>query len=178
MINRRLSSKMVFEGRIINLRVDEVELPDGRRSTREIIEHPGAVVIVPLDDEEQIHLVKQYRDAVEETLLELPAGKLDGGEDPEDCARRELKEELGFEAKKWRRLAEFYSSPGFCNEILYVYMAMGLVKSENVAEGEEFIEAVSRPFRPVDSLAAEMKDGKSIVGIYLAHHALQEGPGA
>lgn len=174
MINRRISSTRVFEGRIINLRVDEVKLPDGRRSTREIVEHPGAVVIVPLDDNGKVHLVKQYRDAVAETLLELPAGKLDGGEPPQKCAQRELGEELGFKAESWRQLSVFYTSPGFCTEVMYVYLAQGLKNMVKAPDSEEFIEAVTRPFQPIEDLLAGIRDGKSIAAILLAHKVLEK----
>ena len=174
MINKRLASNVVFKGRIINLRVDEVELPDGRRTTREIVEHPGAVVIMPLSDDGQVHLVKQYRDAVAETLLELPAGKLEGEEVPQECARRELAEELGYEAEDLRQLAEFYTSPGFCDEKMYVYLAKGLKKLSKDGDSEEFIEAVSRPLLPLEGLLEGIRDGKSVAAILLAFRAIEE----
>lgn len=174
MINRRLSSRMIFEGRIINLRVDDVELPDGRRSTREIVEHPGAVVIIPVDDQGQVYFVRQYRDAIEESLLELPAGKLDPGEEPERCARRELLEELGMEAGRWQKLATFYSSPGFCDEIMHAYLAEDLTRGRTNADREEFLQEETRPLEPVGKLAAEIRDGKSLAGILLAHKILEK----
>lgn len=174
MINKRLASNLIFKGRIINLRVDDVELPDGRRTTREIVEHPGAVVIVPLGDDGRVHLVRQYRDAVAETLLELPAGKLEGEEPPQECARRELAEELGYEAEEWRKLAEFYTSPGFCDEKMYVYLARRLRKLTMTGDSEEFIEAESRPLLPLDDLLVGIRDGKSIAAILLAHRVVEE----
>lgn len=172
MINRRLSSKTIFQGKIINLRVDEVELPDGRRSTREIIEHPGAVVIAPVDAEGNVHLVRQYRDAVEELLLELPAGKLDEGEEPIECARRELREELGLVADNWKELATYYASPGFCDEVMYLYLAEGLSATENDLDHEEFLEPVVLPLEPLDGLLGQLKDSKSLTGVLLAHKVI------
>lgn len=172
MINRRLSSKMVFKGKIIRLRVDEVELPDGRRSTREIIEHPGAAVIVPVDDEGNVHLVRQYRDAVGELILELPAGKLDDGEEPLVCARRELREELGLVAERWRELATYYASPGFCDEVMHLYLAEGLSATDNDLDHEEFLEPVVLQLKPLDRLLGQLKDSKSLTGVLLAHREI------
>lgn len=172
MINRRLSSKTIFEGTIINLRIDEVELPDGRRSTREIIEHPGAVVIVPIDSEGNVHMVRQYRDAIEEVLLELPAGKLDEGEEPLACARRELREELGLVAERWLKLATYYASPGFCDEVMHLYLAEGLSTTENDLDHEEFLEPVVLPLEPLDGLLGQLKDSKSLTGALLAHKVI------
>ncbi len=172
MSNLVLRSNPVYKGKIINLRVDEVELPDGRRTTREIIEHPGAAVIVPVDAEGRVHMVRQYRDAAGESLLELPAGKLNPGEDPLDCARREFREELGLLADGWKQLASFYSSPGFCDEILHAFLATGLHPEEEETLREAFVTGETRPLEPLDRLLAELRDGKSIAGILLAHREL------
>ncbi|MHB8176403.1 MAG: NUDIX domain-containing protein, partial [Thermoleophilia bacterium] len=126
MKNRVLSTSQIYDGRIINLRLDEVELPDGRHAQREVVEHPGACVIVPVDQQGRVYLVRQYRDAAAEELLELPAGKLEPGEEPLACARRECLEELGLEAGSWTHLASFYSSPGFCDELLHCFLAREL----------------------------------------------------
>ncbi len=174
MNNRILSSEYAYEGRVIKLRVDQVELPDGRHTIREVMEHPGAAVIVPIESDGTVRLVRQYRDAIGKQLLEVPAGKLDPGEEPEHCARRELQEELGLAAGRLTPLTSFYSSPGFCDEILHVFLAEGLSPEVGVGEGdhEEFIEPVNRPLEPLDELLAELRDGKSIIGILLAHQEL------
>lgn len=172
MNNRILSSEYVYKGRVIRLRVDQVELPDGHRTIREVMEHPGAAVIVPVDGEGTVHLVRQYRDAIGQQLLEVPAGKLDPGEDPADCARRELREELGLTAGKLSRLTAFYSSPGFCDEILHVFLAEELTHGEEDSDHEEFIEPEQRPLDPLPELLQELKDGKSIIGVMLAHREL------
>jgi len=173
--NRRLSSEYVYEGRIIKLRVDQVELPDGHRTIREVMEHPGAAVIVPVDDNGDVHLVRQYRDAIGMQLLEVPAGKLDPGEAPEDCAQRELREELGLGAENLIKLTSFFSSPGFCDERLHVFLARGLRPAGEDQDREEFIEPVRRPLEPLGDLLAEFEDGKSIIGVLLAHRYLSAG---
>ncbi len=173
MKNRRLSSRQIYRGSIINLRLDEVELPDGRRTQREIIEHPGAAVIVPIDEQGRLHLVRQYRDAAGETLLELPAGKLRPGEDPAECARRELQEELGLIAGRVEHLATFYSSPGFCDEIMHVYLARDLFQGREKMDRGEFIEPEARKMDEVDSLLGELRDAKSLAGILLALRFLE-----
>ncbi len=170
-MNKWLSSKNIYQGEIINLRLDEVELPDGRRSRREIVEHPGACVIVPVDDGGMVYLVRQYRDAAGENLLELPAGKLKPGEEPLACARRECLEELGLKADSWRRLASFYSTPGFCDEMLHCFLAQGLSREEKRHDREEFLETVARPLDQGE-LTGELKDAKSLVGILLALRVL------
>ena len=172
MKNRRLSSQTLYEGRIIRLRLDEIKLPDGRPAQREIIEHPGAAAIVPLDAAGNVHLVRQYRDAVDEQLLEIPAGKLKPGEDPADCARRELREELGLAAGRLAYLASFYSTPGFCNEIMHLYLAEELTASTDGTNGEEFIEKYEYPLLPLAPLLALFKDAKSIAGIMLTSELL------
>lgn len=172
MNNRILKSEYVYEGRVIRLRVDQVELPDGRGAVREVMEHPGAAVIVPIDAEGNVRLVRQYRDAIGQQLLEVPAGKLDHGEDPADCARRELREELGLVAGSLTVLTSFYSSPGFCDEILHVYLAEDLTQEQEDYDHEEFIEPEERPMEPLDDLLAELSDGKSIIGVVLAHREL------
>lgn len=176
-MNRRLSSRLQYEGRIIRLRIDEVELPDGSRASREVIEHPGAAAIVPLDEEGGIHLVSQYRDAVGEQLLEIPAGKLKPGEHPVDCARRELREEMGLECRRLDHLATFYSTPGFCDEIMHIYLARDLSGTVEDMDREEFIEARKELLHPLGELLGRLKDAKSIAGIMLADELLERETG-
>lgn len=172
MNNRILKSEYVYEGRVIRLRVDQVELPDGRGAVREVMEHPGASVIVPIDTDGNVRLVRQYRDAIGCQLLEVPAGKLDHGEEPEECACRELREELGLVAGRMTLLTSFYSSPGFCDEILHVYLAEDLTQEEEDHDHEEFIEPERRPLEPLADLLQELRDGKSIIGVLMAHREL------
>ncbi|MBE0428346.1 MAG: NUDIX hydrolase [Thermoleophilia bacterium] len=170
-MNKRLLSKRIFTGSVINLRIDEVELPDGRRTSREIVEHPGAAAIVPLDGG-NVRFVSQYRDAVDRQLLEIPAGKLKPGEIPRECALRELEEELGVTAGRMTHMATFYSSPGFCDEIMYMYLAEELRPGENSLDREEFVVPESRPLEPVDMLLEEIEDAKSLIGIMMAYRVV------
>jgi len=174
MRNQKISSKIIFEGSFIKLRVDEVELPDGRNAGREIIEHPGASAIVPLDAEGRVLLVKQYRDAVAQELLEIPAGKLNAGEEPEACARRELEEELGVVAGRWTHLSSFYSTPGFSDEIMHLFLAEEIIPGDPGVEREEFMEFESRELDKLDEWLGELSDAKSIAGVLLARRELKQ----
>ena len=131
---RTISSERVYEGKIIGVRVDTVELPSGRETKREIVEHSGATAIVAVDSEGDVLLVRQYRKPVEKALLEIPAGGIEAGEDPLDCARRELAEETGFAAGRWDKLGIFYTTPGFCTEEMHVFLATGLEPVEGTAD--------------------------------------------
>jgi len=172
---RTLESEQAFRGKLIGLRVDTVELPSGRRTKREIVEHRGAIAVVAIDAEERVLLVRQFRKAVEEALLEIPAGTLEAAEDPLDCARRELEEETGFAADTWRKLGFFYTSPGFCTEGMHVYLATGLRPSSREPDEDEIIEVVTVPVSEVTALitGGEIRDAKSIAGLLMALRALQ-----
>lgn len=172
-MNKKISSKTIFRGQIINLRLDEVELPDGRLAGREIVEHPGAAAIVPIDFEGRVHLVRQYRDAVAQELLEIPAGKLKPGEEPVAGARRELEEELGVVAGKWTHLSTFYSTPGFSDEIMHVFLAEDIKSGDPDVEREEFMEFETRLLDTADEWLGELKDAKSVAGVLLARREMQ-----
>ena len=141
---KTLSSEIVFDGKIMTVRKDEIELPTGQTSTREVVEHSGGVVILAIykkDNEEKILMVKQFRYPLSEPLLELPAGKLEKGEDQFEAAKRELREETGFEAAKWEDLGYVFTSPGYSNEKLYLYKATDLnFVGECPDEGELLID--------------------------------------
>jgi ADP-ribose pyrophosphatase len=162
-----LSSRKVFEGRALKLRVDSVKLPNGRETTREIVEHENCVAIVALDDADNILLVKQFRKPVEKELLEIPAGGIDPGETPEDAVRREMREETGFLPQKVGKMGGFYSSPGFCTEYLHLYLATDLVSSPLQAEDSESISLVRVPLAEILGLIASgaIVDAKSIAGL-------------
>ncbi len=164
-----LSSKRVYKGRLIRLRVDQVRLPDGRITTREIVGHRGSVAIVALDAHRRVVLVRQYRKAVETTLLELPAGTLEPGENPEDCAFRELQEETGYHADALKPLAAFYTAPGYCSEHLYLYLATDLHRGAAQVAEDESIEVVLLPLEEAVRLVrqGEICDAKSMVGLLL-----------
>lgn len=164
---RTISSRRIYEGRIVKLRVDTIELPDGRTSQREIVEHRGAVVIAAVDDHRNVLLVRQFRKAVEQVLLELPAGTLDPGEEPEACAYREIQEETGFKARRWEKLGGFYSAPGFLTEYLHLFLASELEPSDKAADDDENIEVEPTPLSQVPRLiaAGEIQDSKSVAGL-------------
>lgn len=168
-MEKTLESKTVYKGRIINLRLDSVVLENGSTALREVVEHPGAVGIVALKGNGDIVMVKQYRKAADQVLLELPAGKLEPGEDPADCAARELAEETGYIAGDLRYLVSFYTSPGFSNEVMHMFLATGLREGENDPDDDEMVKTVEiSPDRAMDMiLEGEIKDGKTIAGILL-----------
>lgn len=165
-----ISSKNIFKGRILQLRVDTVRLPNSKESTREIVEHAGAVAILALDDAGNIILVRQYRKAVEQLLLEIPAGTLEVGEDPLVCAQRELREETGFSADCWEEILSYYSAPGFCNEKLHIYLAKGLREGQMDTDEDEFVETVRMPLPKAYEMifSGEIIDGKSIIALQYA----------
>ena len=167
MAEETLSSRKVFEGRALKLRVDTVKLPSGKQTTREIVEHENCVAIVALDDADNILLVRQFRKPVEKDLLEIPAGGIDPGETPEEAVRREMREETGFLPRKVAKLGGFYSSPGFCTEYLHLYLAGDLVTSPLQAEDSESISLVRVPLSQIPGLIASgaICDAKSIAGL-------------
>lgn len=168
-VGRVVESRQVFAGRVVNVRVDTLALPDGKTVQREVVEHRGAVVMVALDHDHQVLLVRQHRPAVGEDLLELPAGTIEAGEAPPDCARRELAEELGMAADRWTLLAQCYSSPGFCTELLHLYLAEGLTPAHGQPDEDEAITVERQPLASVRALIASgaIRDAKTIAGLML-----------
>jgi len=164
----RIDSNVVYEGRIATVRRDEFRHADGSTAVREVVGHPGAVAVIAHDDL-HIYLVRQPREAVgEESLLELPAGKLDvPNESPLDCAKRELAEEVGKGASQWRELKRLYTSPGFADEEVILYVATELNDASADAEEEERLEIVPWPLSELDQAIAECRDSKSLVGLLL-----------
>lgn len=164
---RTVDSKEIFNGKVLKLRLDTVELPNGNFSTREVIEHNGGVGIVALTDAGEIVMVKQFRKPLEKVILEIPAGKLNKCEDPLDCGIRELEEETGYKAGKITTLGHFIPSPGFANEVLYLYLATDLKKGEINLDEDEFVETELIPLRDLYNMIMEGKiiDGKTIIGI-------------
>ncbi|HML31591.1 MULTISPECIES: NUDIX hydrolase [Sporomusa] len=165
-----VSSNRLFEGKIINLRRDEVILPNGRTATREVVEHPGAVAVVPITKTGQVVLVRQFRHPVGRIILEVPAGKLDRNEKPEDCALRELAEETGFVANKLRKLTSMYTTPGFSNEVIHLYLAEDLVESDQRPDEDEFIKTEQYSPEQIRQMikSGEICDAKSLVALCLA----------
>jgi len=164
---RVLSTQRIYDGRAIGLRVDTVEKPGGRRTTREIVEHGDCVAIVAIDEKGDILLVRQFRGAAGKELLETPAGGVELGENPVEAVCRELQEETGYLPGRVEELGGFYSAPGYCTEYLYLYLAADLTPSFRQAEDTEDIELVRIPFKEIPKLIAsgEICDAKSIAGL-------------
>lgn len=167
---KQVNSKLIFEGKVLKLKYDKVLLPNGAEASREYIEHPGAVAIVPVANDGRIVLVKQYRYPVGKVMLEIPAGKLDKGEHPDDCAKRELAEETGCIAEELTKLTSIYTTPGFTNEIIHVYVAKKLTMAEQHPDEDEFIDF--ELYSPLQ-IKKMIKDGtigdaKSLVGLFMA----------
>jgi 8-oxo-dGTP pyrophosphatase MutT (NUDIX family) len=173
---KRIGSDSIYEGKIADVRIDQFRLADGSTSTREVVGHPGAVAMVA-HDERFIFLVRQPREAVrEDALLELPAGKLDvPGEDPVECAKRELAEEVGKAASEWRELKRFYTSPGFAEEEVTVFLATGLENADAESEEEERIEVVAWPLDDLDQAIDQCEDAKSLIGLMLFRELRRSG---
>ena len=170
-----ISQETVFSGRIIKTQVDTVLMPDGRQVTREVVRHPGAVAMIPIDADGNVLLVRQYRHAVGQSLLEIPAGTLEEGESPDRTAQRELQEEIGYASRDLRALGGIYSAPGFCDEILYIYLARDLVESRLPADDDEDITVERVPLSETDRLIrlGEIQDAKSVAGLLMAKHLFQ-----
>ncbi len=165
---KTLSSQLVYQGRAVRLRVDTVEMPGGRQTTREIVEHSHCVAIVAIDADDNVLLVNQFRKPVERELLEIPAGGIEPDEDPVATVRREMQEETGYLPGKVERLGGFYSAPGYCTEYLYLYLATDLVPSQLYAEDTASIRLVRIPVTEIPGLIASGRicDAKSIAGLF------------
>lgn len=176
MKEKTVDDEILYQGRIFAVHRLNVILPDGREGTREIVNHHGGAAIVALTRDRQVVLVRQYRIAAGEALLEIPAGKLEKGEAPFVCAQRELEEESGFQAANWRFLGCSYPSPGYTSEMLHLYLATGLTKAEAHPDDGEFLEAELMPFdhllRKIRS--GEIRDGKTITAALLTVEVLKE----
>ncbi len=165
---KTLASKTIFTGKIIRVQLDEVELPGGKKATREIVRHNGAAAILPVTDDGKLIFVRQFRKPLDRELLEIPAGKLKAGEDPFDCALRELKEETGCTVNSLHHVATFYTSPGFADEVIHLYRAEGLTRGESQPDEDEFLEIIEmtldEAYRKIES--GEIRDAKTIMAVY------------
>lgn len=166
-----------FKGKIVNLRVDDALLPNGNIAKREIVEHNGGVMVAPLDNEDNLYFVKQFRYPYMEIVTELPAGKLEKGEDPFEAGKRELKEETGAVANKYVSLGQLYPTPGYCGEIIHMYLATELSFGEQNPDDDEFLEVYKIPLaKAVEMvLSGELKDSKTQTAILKIHCLKQEG---
>jgi ADP-ribose pyrophosphatase len=164
-----LSSRRLYEGAVVRLRVDRVRMPSGREAVREVVEHIGAVTIVAVDREGRVLLVRQHRHSTGRSLLELPAGTLDREEEPEACAARELEEETGFRAGRLQRLGGFFVSPGYSTEYIQAYLATDLKPGSAGGDEDEEIEVLALPLAEVLRLveAGELEDAKSLAALLL-----------
>jgi ADP-ribose pyrophosphatase len=167
LVERFVKKRVVWRGNAVDFRVDTVRLPNGKLATREYLDHPGAVGVVPFIDRENIVMVRQYRHPVGEVTLELPAGKLDPGESVLTCLRRELLEETGCRARVIKPLIRYWPTPAFANEVLHLYVAEGLTRGAAQTDEDEFLECVTLPFtKAVDMVRrGKIKDSKTVVGL-------------
>lgn len=168
MSEERLSSEVIYDGRVVKLRKDSVKLPNGKTSYREVVEHKAAVVILAENDAGEVMLIDQYRYPVQEEIIELPAGLVEPGEDLAEAAIRELREETGLKPGKLEHIAEVWSSPGFTDELFEIYHAAELEHSPLQADDDEFITARFRSETEIRELVAsgKIKDAKTLLGIY------------
>ncbi|MDE5052072.1 NUDIX hydrolase [Niallia taxi] len=166
---KTISTKEIFKGRIISLQVDEVLLPNGNTSTREIIKHPGAVAVIAITEDDKLVVVEQYRKAFEKAIIEIPAGKLEKDEEPAVCASRELEEETGYGCKNLEHITSFYTSPGFADELVHIYLAKGLYKKEDAAglDEDEFVNLMEISLEEALVLIKEQKilDAKTMYAV-------------
>lgn len=174
---KQLKSEYAFKGRIFNVRVDEALMPDGRTAGREVVEHNGGVMVAPLDSDGNLYFVDQFRYPYFEVVTELPAGKLEKGEDPYEAGVRELREETGAAAEKIISLGKLYPSPGYCGEIINLYLATGLTFGEQDPDDDEFLEVkkihISKAVEMV--MNGELRDSKTQVGVLKIARLLDEG---
>lgn len=169
MQERKLSSEIKFDGKLIKVTYDIAEV-NGKEAWREVVHHPGASAVVAIDEDNRIIMEKQFRYALNDYLLEIPAGKLDAGEDPLVCAKRELEEETGIIASEWISLGTIATSPGFCNEVIHLYIAKGLSKGEIHWDEDEYVEVERYTFVELLQRIKEekIKDSKSLSALLLA----------
>jgi len=169
-----VSSDRIYTGKVISLKVDTVEVPKKGYQKREIIEHPGAVGIVAITDDNKVLLVRQFRKAIEKALWEIPAGKLEQGESPKDCAIRELNEETGYSANNIKLIHKFYTSSGFSNQKIYVYLATDLEKGECCLDEDEFLELHEVNLNDAYEMINknDIEDAKTSIGLLLAKELL------
>lgn len=171
----QLSSRSVYHGALLQVKEDRVELPDGRQATREYIVHPGAVVVIPLLDSGEVVMERQFRYPLRRDLYELPAGKLDPGENPLLCGQRELLEETGYVAREWRFVATIHPCIGYSDESISLYLAEGLSPGQHQRDGDEFLEIFRLPL--ADALewvrSGRITDVKTVIGLFWAEKIAQ-----
>ena len=172
---KQISAEYKFKGKIINLRVDEALLPNGATATREVVEHNGGICVVPITENGEVLMVEQYRYPYGEVILEIPAGKRDGNEEPLEGGKRELREETGAVAENYTFLGELYPTPGYCGEVIYMYLATGLSFGETDPDDDEFLNVKKIPLeKAVDMIMkGEIKDAKTQTAILKVERMLK-----
>ena len=175
MHERIIHTARIYDGYLVKLDLHKVELPDGKHSKREVVKHPGAVAIVALDDEGNVLLVRQFRLAAGDIILEIPAGTLDPEESPENCARRELQEEVGYEPKMLESIGGIFTAPGYTTEFIHLFLATQLMESPLEGDADEFLEVVRMPLDDVLKLIDDGKiiDSKTLAGLLRAVRHLE-----
>jgi ADP-ribose pyrophosphatase len=165
-----IQSEITYRGRAFDVRRDQVRLPDGKLVNLDIVDHIGAVTLVPVDERDRVWFVRQYRHATGINLLELPAGTLEENEPPEECARREIREETGMAASELVKIGEFYLAPGYSTEYMYVYLATGLSHDPLPGDQDEILDVEPIHIQQVYKMikTGEIKDAKSIAALFLA----------
>jgi ADP-ribose pyrophosphatase len=165
------AEETIFQGRIIRLVARDLVLPNGRKTKFHIVEHPGAVAILPIHANGDVVLLKQFRPTIGSEIYEIPAGTIEKGEAPLATAKREIIEETGFKAKKWTKIAEFYTAPGFCTELMHVYVAQGLSPASADGDADEILKPVRMPIGTALKMiqAKKIRDAKSIAGLLIYH---------
>lgn len=174
LFEKTISSKTVFEGVVFDVEIKDIVTPEGRPSKREIVKHPGGACILPVDDEGNCYLVKQFRSPFEKVMLEAPAGKIEKGEEPLDCVSREITEETGFVAKNIEFVGAMAATPGYCSEIISLYIGTGLESGDANPDLNEYIATVKMPLKQAIEMAdkGEIKDAKTLVLLYKASRRL------
>ena len=164
---KTLDNSVVYDGKILKLVLKDVLLPNGKTAKREVVAHSGGVGVIALTKDDEILLVKQFRSPYEKTVMEIPAGKKEPGEDPLECGKRELLEETGFTAEEFIPLGELYPSPGYCGEIIHLFLAIGLNKSNQNLDEDEFLTVLKIPFSEALDMvmSGEICDSKTMVAI-------------
>lgn len=164
---KTLDNSVVYDGKILKLVLKDVLLPNGKTAKREVVAHSGGVGVIALTKDDGILLVKQFRSPYEKTVIEIPAGKKEPGEDPLECGKRELLEETGFTAEEFIPLGELYPSPGYCGEIIHLFLAIGLNKSNQNLDEDEFLTVLKIPFSEALDMvmSGEICDSKTMVAI-------------
>ncbi|RDY24829.1 NUDIX hydrolase [Romboutsia maritimum] len=167
---KTISSDRIYNGKVVNLKIDTVEIPNQGYQKREIVEHGGAVGILAITEEGKVVLVKQFRKPIEKVIWEIPAGKLEIGENPKDCAMRELKEETGYTAQNMKLIHKFFTSAGFSNEKIYIYLATGLEAGEDKLDDDEFLDVYEIELEEAYNMIIknEIEDAKTSIGLLLA----------